>query len=109
MRESQLRKVSKCAVCGEGVGHTGLPLFYSLTIEHLGLNVQAIRRQDGLGMMLGSSVLASVMGADEEMTVPLGGPIQVSICETCITERIDIAAIFEGTLEKEEKEKANEH
>lgn len=65
MKENQLREVAMCAVCGKPFGHTGLPLFWRVTIERFGVDLNAIRRQDGLAMMMGSSALAQVMGADE--------------------------------------------
>jgi hypothetical protein len=84
MRENELRKHAECSNCHKKIGHTGLPMFWTMKVERHGLDANAIRRQDGLAMMLGgNSVLANVMGADEEMTVPLMDPIEITLCEHC--------------------------
>lgn len=46
--------------------------------------MQAIQRQTGLAMMLGGNgALASVMGPDENMTIPLSNKLTVMICDIC--------------------------
>lgn len=94
MRENELRQHAKCSNCGKGIGHTGLPLFWTLKVERHGIDLNAVRRQDGLAMMLGGhSVLANVMGADEEMTKPMMDPVEITLCEHCATDEISIAAL----------------
>ena len=82
MKESELRKHADCDVCKQKIGHTGLPLFWRVTIERFGIDMNATRRQQGLGMMLGAQ-LAMVMGPDEDMTVQLMGPVVLTLCEDC--------------------------
>jgi hypothetical protein len=53
-------------VTGRGVAEQG-PIFYRVTVEQCGLDRDAISRQAGLEMMLGSPVLASVMGPNEDV------------------------------------------
>jgi hypothetical protein len=55
-----------------------------------GVDAGRVRRQDGLAALLGSPGLAQVMGADEELTVPLGAPVEVTICETCASGSISV-------------------
>ena len=93
MKEKELRESAQCAVCHKAIGHTGLPLFWRVTIERFGVNLNAVRRQDGLAMMLGSQALASVMGANEEMTVSMMEPVKVSVCESCAMGDINIAVL----------------
>ena len=93
MRENELRKAAECAVCRKPFGHTGLPLFFRVRIERLGVNLQAIQRQDGLGAMLGSSKLANIMGTDEEMTTPMMEPVTVTVCETCALEDVNLFSL----------------
>lgn len=84
MREKELREHTYCSVCGKSIGHTGLPLFWTVSIEHHGIDMDAVRRQDGLMSLLGGSArLAQVMGTDAEMTKTILGPVVVTVCETC--------------------------
>jgi hypothetical protein len=97
MRESELRQHAKCGLCGKSIGHTGLPMFWVVTIERYGLRRDALMRQAGLTMQLGgNAVLAGVMGPDEEMTMDLMDPVKVTVCEFCATERsLPVAAMGE--------------
>lgn len=88
MREKELRQFATCVLCNKGIGHTGLPLFWVVTIERHGLNHDALQRQQGLTMMLGgNAALAQIMGPDLDMTTPMMEPVKVSVCETCAVER----------------------
>ncbi len=53
-------------VTGGGVAEQG-PIFYRVTVEQCGLDRTAIQRQAGLEQMLGSHVLASVMGPNDDV------------------------------------------
>lgn len=99
MKEQELRKIANCAICGKPFGHTGLPLFWRVTIERFGINTQAIQRQDGLAAMLGSSYLASIMGTDEDIAASILGPVKITVCENCALEPIVIAALVENELD----------
>ena len=93
MKERELRQHATCSLCNKPIGHTGLPLFWTVKIERFGLNVDAIRRQTGLGMMIGAQ-LACVMGPDDDMTEPVMDPVTLTVCENCATERsLPIAAM----------------
>jgi|SRR3990167_9810439 len=89
MREIELREHAKCSICNNLIGSTGLPLFWVVKVERHGIRMGAICRQDGLAALLnGNSYLAQVMGADEEMTQSLMGPITLTVCEACAMENI---------------------
>jgi hypothetical protein len=103
MKENELRKVAKCVVCGKGFLHTGLPLFWRVRIERLGVDTNVVRRQDGLAAMLGNSMLANVMGPDEEMTKAMMDPVELTLCETCAMSDVNIAVLAEIAAEKEPK------
>lgn len=98
MKEAQLRKNAKCSLCSELIGHTGIPIFWTVKVERHGVDMKAVRRQDGLGMMLGSTPLAQVMGPDEEMTKTLLGPVDLTLCENCALGN----AIIDEAFEKED-------
>lgn len=101
MRERELRQHAKCSACGELIGHTGLPLFSVVTIKRHGIKVDAVRRQDGLAAMLGSPLLAGVMGADEEMTEIMDEGT-FTLCEACAFDT-PVLALLGIAARKEER------
>lgn len=86
MKELELRNHSECSLCHKKIGHTGLPLFWRVSIERFGVDFNAMRRQDGLGAFLGSTRLAQVMGPDEDIARPMMETVVLTICETCAME-----------------------
>lgn len=97
LREEDLLKVAKCGLCGKGIGHTGLPLFWRVTVARYGIDVNAVRRQDGLAQHIGSSMLARVMGPDEVMAKPIGEAVTSTVCETCaVARQIPVALLAES-------------
>lgn len=96
MEEKELRESAKCAACGKPFGHTGLPMFYRVTIERFGLSLDAINRLDGLAMFFGgNAALTSAFSPDEDLAIKIGEPVTITICETCSTENVMIAALAE--------------
>lgn len=80
-----------CCRCGKGVMHTGLPLFFRITIERMGVDAKAVQRQHGLEQLLGGHAgIAHAMGPDEDMGLPIGEPQRGLICHACAMD-------FEGT------------
>jgi hypothetical protein len=95
MSEIKRADIKPCAKCGKGVMHTGLPLFWRVTIERYGIDANAVRRQVGLEMMLGSPALAAVMGPDETMAKPVMDDVILILCENCAMEDYPVAALAE--------------
>lgn len=93
MKENELRKHAVCDVCHEKIGHVGIPLFWTATINRYNVDISAVQRQDGLAAYLGgNSMLANVMGADEDMAKPIMEPVTITICENCaLNEPINIS------------------
>lgn len=87
MREKELRKHANCSLCKKPIGHTGVPLFFTVVITRHGIKLDAVRRQSGMAMMMGSATLAGIMGPDEEMTQIVTGPLTLTVCEACAAER----------------------
>jgi hypothetical protein len=84
MREDELRKHAICSKCKNRIGHTGVPIFWTLKIDRIGIKMDAIQRQQGLAMMLGgNALLAQVMGPNEDMTQPMMDTIEITLCEEC--------------------------
>lgn len=96
MRERELRAAVKCGACGKPFGHTRSPLFWRLTIARYGVRTDALQRQDGLAAMVGSPVLAAILGPDEEMAQLVMKPVTVTICEGCALSPQVLAIIAEG-------------
>lgn len=105
MKETELRANANCSLRGKGIGHTGLPLFWRVTVERFGVDLQAIKRQDGLAAMLGNAILATYMGTNEDLAVPVMEPLRLTLCETCAVVRgYPVAALVEIAMEGKERE-----
>ena len=95
MKERELRQHATCSLCRQKIGHTGLPLFWTVRIERFGVDLAAAQRQHGLGLMLGGP-LAMVMGPDEDLATPMMEPLTLTVCERCACERdLPVAALAE--------------
>lgn len=98
LRERELREMTNCALCGKPFGHTGLPLFWRVTVERFGVDMRAVQRQTGLADVIGSAAIAMHMGPDEVMAKPVMEPVKLTVCETCATMRsAPIATLAEGS------------
>lgn len=96
MKEAELRKHTTCALCGNKVMASGLPLFWRVTVERFGIDMHALQRQQGLTMMLGgNAAIAAAMGPDEELAVPIGDTATLTVCETCGMTQTCVAELSE--------------
>lgn len=97
MKEKELRLYATCSMCRKLIGHSGLPLFWRVTLEQFGIDGHAVRRQMGLtDFMGGSARLAMAMGPDEEMTKTLTEKVTLCICYDCaVLPTLMIAAAAE--------------
>lgn len=80
-----------CAICGKGMMHAGLPLFYRVKVESMGIDMKAVQRQAGAEMMMGGGVagakLASVLGPNPDIATPIDADLQpVLVCQPCALE-----------------------
>ena len=98
MKRAELLQHAKCTICDKGIGHTRVPLFWRITIERFGVDLNAVQRQDGLGAFLGSSALGAIMGPDEDLASPVMDAKVATLCEECaVSSSLPIAAIaFRG-------------
>lgn len=98
MKEKELREHATCSLCRKPVMASGLPLFWTLKIERFGIKLDAVKRQQGLTMMLnGHAALAAVMGRDEDMAESVMAPVTVTVCETCaMNENQPVAQMVES-------------
>lgn len=96
MNERELRQHATCSLCRQKIGHTGLPLFWTVRIERHGIDMRAVQRQAGLEMRLGNVALAQAFSPEGEMTTPMMEPLTLTVCEACAVERdLPVAALAE--------------
>lgn len=73
--------------------HTGLPLFYRVTIEVMGVDLQAVRERHGLSMLFGfkpgSAALAEVFAPTGEIANPAHAPETLLACQSCAISYAD--------------------
>lgn len=108
----KLNEITKCAKCGKGVMHTGLPLFWRVTIERFGIDKAAVDRRHGLEMFFGGggagARLAGAMGADEDIAHAVMDEVRLILCEgcACSLQPVAVAALAELGQEEEAKSDA---
>jgi len=95
MNEKELIEKSKCAGCGKPFGHTGLPLFWRLKIERIGVRVDALRRHDAMATFLGSRELAGVFSTESTLTDPVMEAVEITLCEECALSDVNIMVLAE--------------
>lgn len=83
MKENELRKHLTCSACRKKIMHTGVPLFWTVTVNRYGIRADRVKRQDGLAAFMGSTVLANIMGTDEDMAEPVMDTVTLTLCEAC--------------------------
>lgn len=104
MKRAELLTHAKCNVCNKPIGHTGIPLFWKVTVERFGVDLRAMQRQEALGTFLGSQALGVVMGPDEDMAKPMmDKPAIATVCETCGTGKQVMVAILAEYGRKDEE------
>lgn len=84
-----------CAACGKGVMHTGMPLFWRVRIERMGVDLKAAQRQHGMESFFGGNVaLADVFSDGAPIAQSLEGSCTtLLLCENCAMEEQTIAAL----------------
>jgi ABC-type uncharacterized transport system permease subunit len=93
-------EIKPCAFCKQGILHSASPLFYRVKVEQMVLDMQAIRRQAGLEMMMGSAAgLAAIMGPNEDMAKSFGDAQNILICNECALSNPDMLMAFVGEEE----------
>lgn len=103
LKEKELRALATCNRCHRKVGQWNLPIFWKVTLERHVVDVRAVQRQQGLGLLLGSGALAAVMGPNDNMTAVIADEITITICDDCALENglAGIAEVFAARKEEE--------
>lgn len=89
-RPMKAADMQKCAICGRGVLHAGLPLFWRVSLQRMGVDMAAVRQTAGLEMMLGSVPLARALGPDPDIASPIGEGRTIVVCERCAGEQTSV-------------------
>jgi len=76
-------EITKCAICGNGMAHTGTVVFYRVTLETFGLDAGAIQRAHGLELQMGAAApLAQLLGPPGDIFQQLDEK-QMLVCMDC--------------------------
>ena len=101
MKENEIRERAQCANCEMPIGAAIVPLFFTVAVKRWKINVDAVKRQTGLAMMLGGhSQLAEFMGPNEDMA-SLEEEVEFTLCANCIAEALLLAKFFANGKERE--------
>lgn len=83
-------EMQRCALCGEGVMWQGLPVFWRLTVQRMGVDLAAVRQVAGLEMLIGNVAIARALGPDPDIARPLGEERSIVVCEGCAAQETSI-------------------
>jgi len=76
-------EIKPCAFCGKGVMHTGLPLFYSVRVQRMGIDMREVDRAAGMEQFMGGHVALARIFHDPEIANPFGEAVNSLVCEAC--------------------------
>lgn len=96
------KDLKPCHCCGKGVMHDGSPLFLRISVDRFGVDAQAVKQQHGLELMVGSSVLANIMGPDRDLAKRIDGRADMLICTTCAAKPLSAYLFLDEGAEREE-------
>ena len=88
---------TKCKGCGKGMMHTGLPIFWRVKIERMGINNRAVQQADAMERYMGGAVALARVFEDPEIAKPIEGiePQTILICEECSLKPLPLALLAE--------------
>lgn len=93
------KDLKPCALCGHGVMHTRVPLFYRVRIESMGIDMQAVQRAHGMEQFFGGAVALARAFEDPEIAKPLGNERIALVCQACALESTPLAVLSEMAAE----------
>lgn len=102
--------LERCGGCGKGLMHTGMPLFWRVRIERMGIDRNALQRVHGMEQYFGGTAGAAVAIArvfeDPELANPLGDGHTILLCEDCAIESQHLPTLNERAAEARAKRAA---
>jgi hypothetical protein len=79
-----------CALCGKGMMHAGVPLFYQVTVQTMGVDARAVQQQHGLETFFGGGrggvAMSRVFSPDPDVAKAIGDPHRTLVCQSCSVE-----------------------
>lgn len=97
------RDFKPCAYCGKGVMHTGLPLFYRVRIERMGIDVHEVQRAHGMEQFMGGHLALARVFHDPDIATPLHDVVEAFVCEECGTKPDFLVRLLEEAPKPEPK------
>lgn len=85
-----------CALCGKGVMHAGVPLFYRIRIETMGVDLEATRRADAMERYMGGAVALARVFEDPDIAITIVPEATALVCQSCAIEPSLIAILSEA-------------
>ncbi len=85
-----------CALCGKGVMHSGIPLFYRLHIESMGVDMRAAQRAHGMEQYMGGHVALARVFEDPDIATRIGESKTVLVCQDCAIKPHLVAQLGEA-------------
>jgi hypothetical protein len=86
----------KCRLCGKGMMHTGLPLFWRARIERMGIDMNEVQRAGGMEQMMFGNVGLARVFYDPDIAKPVHDPVEILLCEKCALEPHPLALLAES-------------
>lgn len=100
-RNMKQTDIVPCGLCGQGVAHDGNIAFMRVTIDHMVLDLGAIRRQAGLEQMLdGHAAIAHAMGRNEDIARCVSST-EIVVCQDCFLSK-HAADIWQAPVQQAE-------
>lgn len=79
-----------CALCGQGVMHTGVPLFWVVTLQRMSVDLVAVQQGAAMELHFGGNVRLARVFSDPEVAKSLGEPRTILVCERCAGEQTSV-------------------
>jgi hypothetical protein len=86
-----------CALCGKGVMHAGVPIFYRVQIESMGINLQEVQRTAGMEQFMGGYVAIARVLHDPDIATPIVPAVTALVCQSCSTKPHIVARLAEAS------------
>lgn len=84
-----------CALCGRGVMHAGMPIFYRVRIESMGINLEAVQRTAGMEQFMGGHVAIARALHDPDIATPIVPAVTSLVCQECSVQPHMVARLAE--------------
>jgi hypothetical protein len=90
-------ELKPCAICGKGVMHSGVPLFYRVSVEIMGVDASAVRQAHAMEQFFNGAVPIARVFMDPDIAKPVFDPVESVICQPCALEARPLALLLEQT------------